>query len=167
MLIEYPCAVVHRHRHLILFAALYLAAVPVCAQYGRDLDRVSRGDYISLEDAAWLIGSVSGSLGEETDPSASRQILEGLGFRLPKGPDDRPATIGDLSLLVALVADLQPGFWYGLLPGTWTAHRELKRMGFVPEGSHAGEIPAGAEAVDLVRRALVLVGPGSRGGPDE
>lgn len=138
-----------------------LLGLTVFAQTGALLDTAVDADTLSAAEATRLVAVAAGLAVAEEAPEATVAALEKLGYRLPRDPA-RAATVAELSRLILELSDFRGGLRYRLTGEPVAAFRDLQRAGLFPDHTSPGYVPTGAEAVDLIHRALGIAeaGPG-------
>jgi hypothetical protein len=147
-------------RRLVLFLSLLILPFSLSAQYAETFARIAEADVVRLDEAVWLVGSSSGSLGPDVDPTEAIGEIEGLSIRLPAADSELaalPVSNGVLAELFLAIEETRADFWYGILPGRLTAFAYLKREGIFSAQSTITQHVRGDEAVDVVRRYLAFV----------
>ena len=123
---------------LLLF---FLNAIYAGAQSGALMYTISNRDSVSRADARVFLSASAGIL-----------PLDDNLLSLENGSVDRPATRGDVALLVMQLFDLRGDLRYELLPSTRSAFRVLQGEGFFLPWSRAGQPVTGVELIDFVHR---------------
>ena len=144
-----------KKRTLLLIVAMSAIAVPLLtAQSNEVLDAVLGETSLSYGNAAYLVGTASGHVPEETAPADAVPLLEQAGVAAPGlGPND-PVTLGDYSYMLTRAFGIPGGLMYRILPSPRYATRELAYLGIISGPAKPGMPLSGERALRILEQIL-------------
>lgn len=142
----------------VVAAVLFLVFIvgPLFGQTAAQLDEILAEKHLSYGSAAYLLLGVSDEKGEPESREAATETLEARGFHLPEMEADARLNLGELSLLVMRVLEIDGGFMYRLLEDPRYAARELEFLGVVQGNAFPRMRVSGKRGLRILNRAVAL-----------
>jgi hypothetical protein len=138
----------------IVFALAAIGAPLLTAQSNEVLDAILGETTLSYGNAAYLIGTASGHLPEETAPADAGPILEQQGLGKPGLKSTDPVTLGDFSTMLTRAFDIHGGIMYSIRHSPRYATRELAYLGIISGPAKPGMSLSGERALRILEQIL-------------
>lgn len=135
---------------------LFFGGGIVAGQTAALIDQVLSEERLSYGSAAMLLLGVTGQLGEGSTASEAVETLAEINVGLDEAESDSPVNLGELSLLIVRMFDVDAGFMYALMPGPRYAARELEFRGVIQGNAFPDMSVDGERGLRIVNRAVVL-----------
>lgn len=133
---------------------LFLALSQSAAQSNETMDQFLEQEKASCGHSAYMILTAVGLLDEEASVEEALAVLAETEVKGPSGPANETITLGEYSYLLMQALEIEGGLMYRLFPGPRYAARELKYLDLIPGESSPRRSLSGAEAVQILGRAL-------------
>lgn len=142
----------------LVAAVLFLVFIvgPLFGQTAAQLDEILAEKHLSYGSAAYLLLGVSDEEGEPESREAATETLEARGLHLPEMEADARLNLGELSLLIMRVLEIDGGFMYRLLEDPRYAARELEFLGVIQGNAFPRMRVSGERGLRILNRAVAL-----------
>ncbi len=142
---------------------VYVATVILCfvagalsAQAADRIDGVLAEPALQYGSAAYVLLGVNGLVDPDASAEQAIEVLENLGFAIEgKSPHDA-VNLGELSLLVMRVFEIDGGLMYTLFRQPRYAARELEFRGIIQGRAFPEMAVNGERAIRVINRAVAL-----------
>ncbi|TVQ26136.1 MAG: hypothetical protein EA383_06305 [Spirochaetaceae bacterium] len=142
---------------------VYVAAVVLCfvtgtlsAQAADRIDGVLAEPALRYGSAAYVLLGVNGLVDPDASAEQAIEVLADLGFAIDGKSADDPMTLGDLSLLLMHVFEIDGGLMYTLLRQPRYATRELEFRGVIQGRTFPDMSVNGERGIRIINRAVAL-----------
>jgi outer membrane protein OmpA-like peptidoglycan-associated protein len=143
---------------LALPVLLVLSLTPLAAQTAAELERVLALPALGYGDAAWFVLNTAGLEAENNSPEAAYRFAADKRWLPRKAAEEKPLTLGGLSLLVMKALNIKGGLMYSLFPGPRYAYRELRYRKIIMGRSYSTMTVSGRRFLQILGRALEYAG---------
>ena len=144
-------------RSRALFIMFWLAAIGaplLVAQSNEVIDSILGEATLSYGNAAYLIGTASGHLPEETTPADAGPILEQQGLGKPGLKPTDPVTLGDFCTMLTGAFGVHGGIMFSIRHSPRYATRELAYLGIISGPAKPGMSLSGERALRILEQML-------------
>ncbi len=135
---------------------LSLMTVAASGQSAVLMDEILAEERLSYGSAAYLVLGVTGRIDEGASRAEAVERLEELEAAIPETSIDAPITLGELSLLVMQVFEIDGGIMYTLLQDPRYATRELEFREVIQGDAFPRMQLDGERGLRIINRAAAL-----------
>ena len=140
----------------LVSAMLILLPVNLPAQSAQLIDQILGEAQLSYGSAAYLILGATGNISEDATRQDAVETFTELGMGLPNAEIDDWLTLGQYSLLLMRVLEVEGGFAYTVSGESRFAARELAFLGAIQGRAFPGMSIDGARGMRILNRTLEL-----------
>lgn len=144
------------NKHVYLALLLYLVSGVVFAQSAAVIDEILAEQRMSYGSAAFLILGSVGEIEPDADRAQAVQTLEQRYQGIPDREPESALTLGEYSLLLMQVLEIEGGFIFSLTSEPRYAARDLSFLGVLQGRAFPGMSFDGARGLRILNRALEL-----------
>ena len=130
---------------LLIFTSIHLFS-----QEAAYLEKLSKKEKASYQDAVYLVAAYTGKLSENSSFNDHIDLLKKEYPKLKEKKPERILRIGDLAYLICTVKNIKGGIWYSVSKSGRYATRELIYKQIFPQGVSEWDIVSGMELLNTL-----------------